>query len=59
MMCEQIYDAIKVSDIGIATVYRTIYLLTSLGVISKIDFDDGFSRYELNADNNNDHEYQR
>ena len=33
--------------IGLATVYRTLDLLTQMGLIFKFDFGDGRSRYEL------------
>lgn len=35
------------SGIGLATVYRTILLLEELGVISRLDLNDGCSRYEI------------
>jgi Fur family ferric uptake transcriptional regulator len=35
------------SGIGLATVYRTLDLLTQMGFIFKLDFGDGRSRYEL------------
>ncbi len=37
------------SKIGLATVYRGLELLGSLGILLKIEFGDGCSRYELNA----------
>lgn len=33
--------------IGLATVYRTLILLTEMGLVSKIDPGDGKARYEL------------
>ncbi len=49
---EEIYENVKKDypDIGLATVYRTLILLNKLGLIYKIDFDDGRSRYELNRE---------
>lgn len=46
---EQIYDVVKkkCSDIGLATVYRTIILLKEIGFVSKLNLNDGLSRYEL------------
>ena len=35
-------------EIGLATVYRTLELLSELDVLQKIDFGDGRSRYEVN-----------
>ncbi|WP_371370746.1 Fur family transcriptional regulator [Sporomusa aerivorans] len=36
------------NDIGLATVYRTLELLSDLDVLQKMDFGDGRSRYEIN-----------
>ncbi len=49
LTAEEIYDLVKVDcpEIGLATVYRTVQLLEELGVVSKLDLDDGCSRYEL------------
>ena len=35
-------------DTGLATVYRTLELLSDLDVLKKLDFGDGRSRYEIN-----------
>ncbi len=50
---EEIFNYVKANhpEIGIATVYRTLTLLEKIGVIIKLDLDDGFSRYELSRDN--------
>ena len=40
----------KVPEIGLATVYRTLELLTDLGLLYKLNFGDGVSRYEFNFD---------
>ncbi len=55
---EEIYDRVKnkCPEIGLATVYRTLQLLDELGVISKINFDDGCARYELNT-HEEDHQH--
>lgn len=55
---EEIYDMVKEKcpEIGLATVYRTLQLLDELDVISKINFDDGCSRYELNT-HQDDHQH--
>ncbi|WCK55960.1 Fur family transcriptional regulator [Aneurinibacillus sp. Ricciae_BoGa-3] len=34
-------------DIGLATVYRTLELMSELSIIHKINFGDGVSRYEF------------
>lgn len=46
---EEIYDYVKKDypDIGLATVYRTVQLLSELELIDKINLDDGYVRYEI------------
>ncbi|MBP2031566.1 Fur family ferric uptake transcriptional regulator [Clostridium algifaecis] len=46
---EEIYDLVKKDcpEIGLATVYRTVQLLEDIGVVCKLDLDDGCSRYEI------------
>lgn len=55
---EEVYDYVKKDcpEIGLATVYRTLQLLSDLDVISKINFDDGCARFELNI-NTGDHQH--
>ena len=55
---EELYDLVKKDcpEIGLATVYRTIQLLEELGVVCKMDLDDGCNRYELvHKDENHQH----
>lgn len=49
LTAEEIYELVKVEcpEIGLATVYRTIQLLLELGIIDRINLDDGFVRYEI------------
>lgn len=49
LTAEEIYDCVKQKypEIGLATVYRTIQLLSELNLIDKLNLDDGFVRYEL------------
>ena len=37
----------QMESLGLATVYRTLELLSELGVLHKMDFGDGRSRYEM------------
>jgi len=37
------------SEIGLATVYRSLELLSELGLLQKMEFGDGCSRYEVNT----------
>jgi Fur family ferric uptake transcriptional regulator len=49
LTAEEIYDEVKIAcpEIGLATVYRTILLLEEMGIVYKLDLNDGCSRYEL------------
>jgi len=44
---EEIYEMVKEShsDIGLATVYRTLLLLDRMELVYKLDLDDGCNRY--------------
>lgn len=46
---EELYDLVKIEcpEIGLATVYRTMLLLEELGVVCRMDLNDGCSRFEL------------
>ena len=52
LTAEEIYELVskKQPEIGIATVYRTLKLLTELHLIDTLDLDDGYVRYELAED---------
>ncbi len=51
LTAEEIFELVKVDypEIGLATVYRTIQLLNELHLIDRINFDDGFVRYEMGS----------
>ncbi len=53
MSIDDIFSLVKQTnpEIGIATVYRTLTLLEKIGIVIKLDLDDGFSRYELSRQN--------
>lgn len=54
LTAEEIFSYVKVvcPKIGLATVYRTIQLLNELGLIDRVNFDDGFVRYEMGSSPN-------
>ena len=56
---EEIYSQVKKKhpEIGLATVYRTMQLFEEMGIIDRINFDDGFSRFELNVNGENHHHH--
>ena len=49
LTAEDIYFLVRGMNpsIGFATVYRTLDLLTRMGIVQKFDFGEGKSRYEL------------
>lgn len=49
LSCDEIFSIITKDnpEIGIATVYRTLLLFEKLDIVYKVNFDDGYSRYEL------------
>ncbi|MCB1783079.1 MAG: transcriptional repressor [Alphaproteobacteria bacterium] len=49
---EEVYDRAKKIDssISIATVYRTLSLLDELDLVMRHEFQEGYSRYEVNVD---------
>ena len=56
---EEIYDLVRVScpEIGLATVYRTMQLLSEVGLISKLNLDDGCIRYEISLNKEDQHNH--
>ena len=59
LSAEEVYEFLKRKDFdfGLATVYRNVELLCTLGILSKINFDDGRTRYELNYVDPNAHQH--
>jgi Fur family transcriptional regulator, ferric uptake regulator len=47
----------KAPEIGLATVYRTLELLSELHVLEKMNFGDGVARYDLRNDSNHHHHH--
>lgn len=49
LTAEEIYEIVKAEfpEIGLATVYRTIQLLSELGLVESIQLGDGYVRYEI------------
>ncbi len=58
LSCDEIFSYVNKDypEIGIATIYRTLQLFEKLNIVYKVDFGDGFSRYELN-DGDGDHHH--
>ncbi|OQO68054.1 transcriptional repressor [Enterococcus villorum] len=49
LSAEEVFFLVKKKspEIGLATVYRTLEILTDLKVIDKVSFNDGVARYDL------------
>ena len=59
LSAEDIYLAVHrvYPGVGLATVYRTLELLTQMGLVFRFDFGDGKSRYELAEGPNTNRHY--
>ncbi|WP_400163863.1 Fur family transcriptional regulator [Brevibacillus sp. TJ4] len=53
LSAEDVYLLVKdkAPEIGLATVYRTLELLSELKILHKMNFGDGVARYDLRDDN--------
>ncbi len=45
----------RVRRVGLATVYRTLQLLTDSGLVEELNFGDGWRRYERQGGSHHDH----
>lgn len=59
LSAEEVYNLVKreASDVGLATVYRTLELFLEFDLIQAIDFGDGRKRYEFGAQTEKDHHH--
>lgn len=59
LSAEDVYLLVKekAPEIGLATVYRTLELLSELKLIHKMNFGDGVARYDLRDDNAEHHHH--
>lgn len=57
MSAEDVYKHLMDSDdsVGLATVYRVLTQFESAGIVSRHNFDDGHSVYEVASDEHHDH----
>ena len=60
MSAEDVFDKLKgdYPGIGLATVYRTLNLLSSMGVVTRFEFGEGKARYELAESKEDSHHHQ-
>ncbi len=57
LSAEDVYKSLIDSEdsVGLATVYRVLTQFESAGIVSRHNFDDGHSVYELASDEHHDH----
>ncbi len=60
MSAEDVFAAIRddFPGVGLATVYRTLNLLTDMGVVTRFEFGEGKARYELAENKKESHHHQ-
>ena len=54
---KQIHAALGAGQCDLATVYRSMRLLESAGIVKRFDFGDGIARYELLCDGDDGHHH--
>lgn len=59
LSAEDVYNLVRSTtpEPGLATVYRTLELLSEMDILKKLDFGDGRSRYEINQTNTPHHHH--
>ncbi len=57
MSAEDIYRALitQNEEVGVATIYRVLTQFEEVGMVNKLNFDNGQSVYELSDDHHHDH----
>lgn len=56
MRAEEIFTQIKNHRINLSSIYRSLHMLSTLGIIKKVNFHEDFTRYEL-SDRYRDHHH--
>jgi Fur family ferric uptake transcriptional regulator len=54
---KEIFAALPSGDCDLATVYRSMHLLESMGMVKRFDFGDGHSRFELLEEGDDGHHH--
>ena len=59
LSADNVHELLRQSgqDIGLATVYRSLDLLAELGILQKMEFGDGKSRYEVGTMTPDEHQH--
>jgi Fur family transcriptional regulator, ferric uptake regulator len=53
----EIHESLPSADCDLATVYRSLHLLESIGMVKRFDFGDGVARYELLGEGDDGHHH--
>jgi Fur family ferric uptake transcriptional regulator len=54
---KEVFARLGRRDCDLATIYRSLHLLESVGMVKRFDFGDGVARYELLGANNSGHHH--
>jgi len=57
MSTKEIFSALPQGDCDLATVYRSINLLESMGMVKRFEFGDGIARFELLQEGDDGHHH--
>jgi Fur family transcriptional regulator, ferric uptake regulator len=54
---KEIFGALPTGDCDLATVYRSMHLLESMGIVKRFEFGDGVARFELLGEGDDGHHH--
>ena len=54
---KEIFQALAKGEGDLATVYRSMHLLESMGIVKRFNFDDGVARFELLEEGDDGHHH--
>ncbi|MDQ6632694.1 MAG: transcriptional repressor, partial [Verrucomicrobiota bacterium] len=54
---KEIFSRLAQGDCDLATIYRSMHLLESMGMVKRFDFGDGAARYELVGEDDDGHHH--
>jgi Fur family transcriptional regulator, ferric uptake regulator len=54
---KEIFGALPAGDCDLATVYRSMHLLESMGIVKRFEFGDGVARFELLGEGDDGHHH--
>ena len=54
---KELFQTLGKGDCDLATIYRSLHLLESVGLVQRFDFGDGIARYEMVAAGHDEHHH--